>query len=132
MRVRCWSRNAPSMALVMVYEFCFSTPRIAMHRCVPSQTTATPSGLIFSVIVARDLVGHALLQLQPAREDVDQARDLAEADHLAVRDVGDVALAEERQQVMLAHAVEVDVADDHHLAIIDAEQRAIEHFVDVR
>ena len=116
----------------MVYEFCFSTPRIAMHRCVPSQTTATPSGLIFSVMVARDLVGQALLQLQPPREDVDEARDLAEADHLAVRDVGDVALAEERQQVMLAHAVEVDVAHDHHLAIIDVEQRAIEHLVDVR
>ena len=45
--------------------------------------------------------------------------------------VGDVALAEERQQVMLAETVEVDVAHDHHLAIIDAEQRAVQHFVDV-
>ena len=45
--------------------------------------------------------------------------------------VGDVALAEERQQVMLAQAVEVDVAHDHHLAIIDAEERAVQHLVDV-
>ena len=45
--------------------------------------------------------------------------------------VGDVALAEERQQVVLAQAVEVDVRDDHHLAIIDGEQRAVQHVVDV-
>ena len=102
-----------------------------MQRCVASQTTATPSGWIFSRDGLGDLVGHPLLQLQPAREDVDQPRNLAEADHLAVRDVGDVALAEERQQVMLAQAVEVDVAHDHHLAIIDAEQRAVQHGVDV-
>ena len=50
---------------------------------------------------------------------------------LAVRNVGDVALAEERQQVMLAQAVEVDVLDDHHLAIIDREQRVVQHLVDV-
>jgi tetratricopeptide (TPR) repeat protein len=43
-----------------------------------------------------------------------------------LRDVGDVALAEERQQVVLAEAVEVDVLDDHHLVIIDGEQRAVE------
>ena len=40
MRVRASSRNVPSIALVMANEFCFSTPRIAMHRCVPSMTTA--------------------------------------------------------------------------------------------
>ena len=45
--------------------------------------------------------------------------------------VGDVALAEERQQVVLAQAVEVDVLDDHHLVIIDGEQRVVEHRVDV-
>ena len=45
--------------------------------------------------------------------------------------VGDVALAEERQQVVLAQAVEVDVLHDHHLAVIDGEQRVVEDFVDV-
>ena len=52
MRVRALSRNAPSMELVTQNEFCFSTPRIDMHRCVASMTTATPSGLIFSRIVS--------------------------------------------------------------------------------
>ena len=51
---------------------------------------------------------------------------------LPLRDVGDVALAEERQQVVLAQAVEVDVLDDHHLVIIDGEQRVVEHRIDVR
>ena len=78
-----------------------------------------------------DLVGQPLLHLQAAAEDVDEPRNLAEADHLVARNVGDVALAEERQQVMLAQAVEVDVLDDHHLAIIDREQRVVEHLVDV-
>ena len=49
-----------------------------------------------------------------------------------LRNVRDVALAEERQQVMLAEAVEVDVLDDHHLVIIDGEQRVVEDRVDVR
>ena len=100
-------------------EFCFSTPRIDMQRCVPSITTATPSGATFSSITCGDLMREPLLHLQPSREDIDQPRNLAEADHPLLRDVGDVALAEERQQVMLAQAVEVDVLDDHHLAVIN-------------
>src|SRR6266550_5256339 len=46
-RVCTFSRNAPSMALVTVCEFCFSTPRITMHRCRASTTTPTPNGAIF-------------------------------------------------------------------------------------
>ena len=45
--------------------------------------------------------------------------------------VGDVALAEERQQVVLAQAVEIDVLHDHHLAVVDGEQCVVEDFVDV-
>ena len=52
MRVRALSRNAPSIELVTANEFCFSTPRIDMHRCVASMTTATPSGPIFSRMVS--------------------------------------------------------------------------------
>src|SRR6266542_1566894 len=47
-RVRASVRNEPSIALVTATEFCFSTPRIDMHKCVASVTTPTPSGLIFS------------------------------------------------------------------------------------
>src|SRR4029453_8085264 len=48
-RVLASLRNAPNIALVTAREFCFSTPRIDMHRWVASVTTATPSGLILAV-----------------------------------------------------------------------------------
>ena len=32
----------PSMEDVVMSEFCFSTPRIIMHKCCASMTTATP------------------------------------------------------------------------------------------
>ena len=33
--------NSPRIALVIAKEFCFCTPRIIMHICRASQTTAT-------------------------------------------------------------------------------------------
>ena len=42
-----------------------------------------------------------------------------------------LALPEEWQQVVLAQAVEIDVLDDHHLAVVDREQRVVEDLVDV-
>ena len=36
------------------------------------------------------------------------------------------ARAEERQQVVLAHGVELDVFDDDHLVVIDVEERVDE------
>jgi hypothetical protein len=79
----------------------------------------------------RNLVRHTLLDLEPPGEDFHQPRNLAETDHSLTRDVGDVAPAEEREQVMLAQTVEVDVLDDHHLAIIDGKQGAVDHGIDV-
>ncbi len=112
-------------------EFCFSTPRIDMQRCEASITTATPERPDLLAERLGDLVGQPFLHLQAAREDLDEARDLAQPDDAALRDVGDVASAEERQQVMLAETVEVDVLDDHHLVIIDGEERVVEDGVDV-
>jgi hypothetical protein len=51
-RVRASDRNDPSIELVTANEFCFSTPRMDMQRCVASITTATPRGAIFSLIVS--------------------------------------------------------------------------------
>jgi len=41
-RVCLLSRNTPSIALVEAIEFCFSTPRITMHRWRASMITPTP------------------------------------------------------------------------------------------
>ena len=73
-------RNAPSMALVTAPECCFSTPRIIMQKCRASQMTPTPSGSIIPGGL-RDLLRQPLLDLQPAREHVHQARHLAQPDH---------------------------------------------------
>ena len=132
MRVRALLRNAPSMALVTAKEFCFSTPRIDMQRCVASMTTATPSGAIFSRMVSAIWFVSRSWICRRRAEHVHEPRNLAQADHARAGDVGDVALAEERQQVVLAQAVEVDVLHDHHLAVVDGEQRIVEHGVDVR
>ena len=121
MRVRALLRNAPSIALVTANEFCFSTPRIDMHRCVASITTATPSGAIFSLMVsAISLVSRSCTWSRRLNTSTIRGILLRPMTLLA-RNVRDVTLAEERQQVVLAEAIEVDVLDDHHLAIVDGE-----------
>ena len=73
----------------------------------------------------RDLLRQLLLDLQAPREHVDDARELRDAEHLALRDVADGALAVERQQVMLAERVELDVLQDHHVVRAARELRAV-------
>src|SRR5467141_985605 len=73
----------------------------------------------------RDLAGHALLNLQPARKHIHDARNLAEPQHTLVWQIGHVGLAEERQQVVFAEAEEFDVLHDDHLVVGHAERRAV-------
>ena len=98
------------------------TPRIVMQECVASITTATPFTSSSSISRLAIVLGHPLLHLRPVRDDFDDAGQLAQADDLAVRDVADVGHADERQQVVLAHAVEADVADEHHLVVLLGEE----------
>jgi len=62
-----------------------------------------------------------------ADEDVDDPRQLAEPDHHSGRHVADVAPAEHGQQVVLAEAVERDVANGHRLSSLMLVQRAANH-----
>ena len=78
-------------------------------------------------MVCGDLLGEPLLDLQAARERVHDARDLAEADDAFLWQIRDVHLAEKRQQVVLAHAEELDVLHHHHFVIRNAECRSIEN-----
>jgi len=60
-----------------------------------------------------DLEREAFLHLRAAGEAVNGAGEFTEADDLAARgEVGDVGFAEEGQEVMLAEAVELDIAED--------------------
>ncbi len=111
-------------------EFCFSTPRIIMQRCFASITTATPDGWRALHECVGDLGGELFLDLQAAREDVDDPRDFGETDHFAVGDVGDVGTPDEWEQMMFAHRIKLDVLDHHDLARVGIEDRAINHVLD--
>ena len=74
-----------------------------------------------------DLQRHALLHLQAVAEDVHHTGNLAESGDVAVGDIGHVHLAEEGQHVVLAEAVEVDVAYNDHLAVVLAEHGRAQH-----
>ena len=118
---RTWSsglsRKLPVNCVVMVEEPGFSTPRTDMHMCSASSMTATPRGFENLLDRGRDLRGHVLLRLQPARIDIDQPRQLGKPDHPVHRLVGDMRLAHERHHVMLAMGVEGDVAHQHEIVV---------------
>src|SRR5436190_11409335 len=73
----------------------------------------------------RHLARQSFLHLWPAREQVDQPRELRQAGDLAglVRDVADVRDADPRHEVVLAGAGHLDVLDQHHLVVIGVEDR---------
>lgn len=81
------------------------------------QHHAGAAGIQFLHHQIGDLLRHPLLHLRPFRDDLHDAGQLAQADDLAVRDIGDVGLAEERQQMVFAHAFEVDVLHEDHFVV---------------
>ena len=84
------------MEEVTAAECCFSTPRIIMHKMAGFDDYADALRLDDFLDGFGDLGGEALLNLQAAGEQFDQARNFAEADDFAVGNVGDVHFAEER------------------------------------
>ena len=105
-------RNEPSTAEVVITLFCFSTPHAEVLRLDDDADTLR-AGLGHDGV--RDLLGHPLLDLEAAREHVDDARELGDAEDLPLRDVADRALPVKRQEVVLAERVELDVLEDHHM-----------------
>lgn len=75
----------------------------------------------------RNLGGEPLLDLKSSRKDFDNSGEFAETDDTSVGDVRNVRSTEERQQVMLAEAVDVDIANDDHLGIGVGERSTIDH-----
>ena len=70
-----------------------------------------------------DFDGESFLDLEASGVCFDDSGDFAEAGDLAVRDVGDVGLADEREHVVFAHGVEFDVFHEYHLLIFFIENR---------
>ena len=59
----------------------------------------------------RDLDGEIFLDLEPAREHVDDPRHFGKADHFPVWNVSNVCAADEGKQMVLAQRIELDVFD---------------------
>ncbi len=76
-----------------------------------------------------DFAGEVFLDLQAAGIHVDDPRDLGQAQHLAVGQIGDMRLADEWQHVVFAQRVQLDVLHQHHFAVVGAEQRAVGDFL---
>src|SRR3546814_12633362 len=62
-----------------------------------------------------DLRGELFLDLQPLAVDVEHPRQLADADHAIMREIGDMRPADARRYVVLAVGFEADVAQHPHL-----------------
>ena len=93
------------------------TARSVMHWWRGADHDGDALGASASLDGVGDLRRERLLHLQPAREDVDDACELGQADDAPVRNVGDVRDAGERRDVVLAMALEAHVAQQDHVAI---------------
>jgi len=70
----------------------------------------------------RDLLAEPFLELRTSGEDIDCPRQLRQPDHPALPgQIGDVRLTEEGQQVMFAHAAELDASDQDRLVRLVGE-----------
>ncbi len=71
--------------------------------------------------VLPDAVGHLrgqpFLHLKPARKAMEHARELADADHLVVGQIGDRSLADDRRKVVLAMRLKRNVLEKDDLVV---------------
>ncbi|KAI1696481.1 hypothetical protein Ddc_20396 [Ditylenchus destructor] len=58
----------------------------------------------------------------------DDARHLGQAQYAAVGQVGHVGLADEGQHVVFTERIQLDVLDQHHFAVVRAEQGTVGDF----
>lgn len=79
----------------------------------------------------RHLLRQALLDLQSARKQLRNARQLANANHCVAGNVANVHLARERNQVVLAHGEDLDVLDDNHLVVALLENGPVDNVAHV-
>ena len=111
-RVDKLERNSPFMADVTQRDPGLRIPRIVMHVCVASTTTATP--LAFNSC--------SLLNLRTPGNDFDNAGQFAQSGHFSIRQVPDVSAPHERQKVVLTRAVKADIPyQDHFIIFLSKE-----------
>ena len=110
-------RKAPSMVEVTIVTPGLWTPRVVMHWCWASMTTATPLGSSTLWMHVGDLGVHLFLHLQAAGVGFDDAGELGDADDAVRRQIADMRLADDRRQMVFAVRFEADVAQHDHLVV---------------
>src|SRR3546814_8179706 len=70
-----------------------------------------------------DLRGELFLDLQPLAVDVEHPRQLADADHAIMREIGDMRPADDRRYVVLAVGFEADVRSEEHTSELQSLMR---------
>ena len=110
------------MAEVMHSEPGFRMPRIVMHVCSASITTATP--LTCNSSTSRLAICSVMRSWTcgPAGKFVDHPGQLAQTHDPRPGQIGNVGLAQKRQHVVLAHALEADIADQDHFVVALGEK----------
>ena len=93
-RVADSSGTPRALRLVVHMLSALRMPRIDMHVCDASSTTPTPCASSSCITRSAMLLGHPLLNLRPGREDLHDPGQLAEPDDPAIRQIGDMGLAE--------------------------------------
>jgi microcompartment protein CcmK/EutM len=79
-----------------------------------------------------DLRGQRLLRLQALREHVDKPRQLREADDAVGRIIGDMRLADEGHDVVLAMRKKRDVAHQNQIVVaFDLGEYALQDFLGI-
>src|SRR5947207_15019028 len=71
------------------------------------------------------------MDLQPASKDINNACHLRKTDHGAIRNVSDMRLADERQEMVFAQRIKLDVFHEDDLARFRIEERVIDDVVQV-
>src|SRR6516162_5494456 len=76
----------------------------------------------------RDLRGHVFLGLQTTRIDVHETSKLGQTNHTLHRLVGDMGLASERHNMVLAVGAEADIAHQHEIVVFsNLAEGTVEH-----
>jgi hypothetical protein len=78
-----------------------------------------------------DFFCKSFLYLESPGVYVDNPGNFAQADNLAVWHVCDMALAIERQKMVFAQAVKVDILDNNHLVVLFCKERTVDNLTRV-
>ena len=114
--------NLPGLptALVAVVDLAF-LPALAWVVAKPIIGSRSRHNYAFVALLSLASLANLALHLRAAGELLHHAGELADADNLAARQVGHMRPADEGQQVVFAHRMERDIAEDDHLVILLGE-----------